>query len=380
LTANEHLSAIILAAGFSRRMGRFKPLLPLGATTVVGRVVALYRAAGIEDICVVAGHQADALQAALAPLGVRCIVNRAYAQGMFSSLTAAVAALPSDVQGFFVHPVDVPLVRPGTLVALVAAFSEHPARVLHPCFDGRRGHPPLVPVALAPAILGWSGQGGLRAFWDEGRVAMREVPVADENILFDLDTEEDYRRMADRLSRIDLPTIEECRALMTQVQAVPEPIWRHCRAVAAAAEAMAAALKQAGAALDLDLVRAAGLLHDIAKTQKDHAAAGAALLKTLGYPRVAAAVAVHMDLETGPDQPLDEAQLVFLADKLLEGERLEGLAARQARKLAKYGQEGPARAVIARRFETAEWIAAKVERVTGRRLAEVLAERPGRQE
>ncbi|MBI5894558.1 MAG: NTP transferase domain-containing protein, partial [Desulfobacterales bacterium] len=88
-----HLSAIILAAGYSRRMGRFKPLLPLGPTTVVGHVVTLYRAAGIEDICVVAGYQAEALQAALLPLGVRCVVNPAYDLGMYGSLVTGVAAL-----------------------------------------------------------------------------------------------------------------------------------------------------------------------------------------------------------------------------------------------------------------------------------------------
>ncbi len=361
-------------------MGRFKPLLPLGPTTLVGRVVALYRAAGIEDVCVVAGHQADELQAALAPLGVRCIVNRGYAQGMFSSLTAGVAALPSDVRGFFVHPVDVPLVRPSTLAALVAAFGQSTARVLHPCFDGRRGHPPLVSAELAPAILAWSGEGGLRAFWEQGGESAQEVPVADEAILLDVDTAEAYQRLVARLQSEDVPSADACRVLMTQVARVPDAVWRHCRAVAAVAEALVAALNRAGAALDLDVVRAAGLLHDIAKTRADHAAAGAAMLAALGYPRVAAAVAAHMDLDTAPDRPLDEAQLVFLADKLLEGERLEGLAARQARKLAKYGQDAPARAAIARRFEIAGCIAAKVERVTGRRLAEVLAERPGRQE
>jgi putative nucleotidyltransferase with HDIG domain len=380
LTVKDHLSAIILSAGFSGRMGRFKPLLPLGATTLAGRVVALYRAAGIQDVCVVAGHQADELQAALAPLGVRCIVNRAYAQGMFSSLTTGVAALASDVRGFFVHPVDVPLVRPSTLAALIAAFGESTAQVCHPCFDGRRGHPPLVSAELAPAILAWSGQGGLRAFWDQGGTTAREVPVADEAILLDMDTDASYRRLVARLEREDVPSADACRVLMTQVAQVPEAVWRHCRAVAAVAEALAAALNRAGAALDLDLARAAGLVHDIAKTQADHAAAGAAMLAALEYPRVAAAVAVHMDLDTAPDRPLDEAQLVFLADKLLEGERLEGLAARKARKLAKYGKDAPARAAITRRFETAGWIAAKVERITGRRLAEVLAERPGRQE
>jgi molybdenum cofactor cytidylyltransferase len=378
MKANQ-LSAIILAAGFSRRMGRFKPLLPLGPTPVVARVVGLYRSVGIDNICVVAGHKANELQAVLNPMGVRCIVNRAYAQGMFSSLTAGVAALPSGVRGFFVHPVDVPLVRPSTVSALIAAFTERPALVLHPRFDGRRGHPPLVPVDLAPVILAWSGDGGLRAFWDLGGAAMQEVPVADEAILLDLDTEEEYRRLTERLAREDLPTAEECRVLMTQVAQVPEAVWRHCQATARVAAALAAAAKRSGALLDTELVRSAALVHDIAKTRAGHAAAGATQLAALGFPRVAA-VGVHMDIATNPRQPLDEAQLVFLADKLLEGERLAGLEARQKRKLAKYGTDSQAKAAIDRRFQAARWIQAKVERLTGRSLGALMSESEREQE
>ena len=186
----------------------------------------------------------------------------------------------------------------------------------------------------------------MRAFWDLGGAGMQEVPVADEAILLDLDTEEEYRRLAERSASEDLPTAEECRALMTQVAQVPEAVWRHCQATARVAAALAAAVNRSGALLDMELVRSAALVHDIAKTQAGHAAAGAKQLAALGFPRVAAVVGVHMEIATDPDQALDEAQLVFLADKLLEGERLSGLNARQTRKLAKYGMDSQAKAAI----------------------------------
>jgi hypothetical protein len=109
--------------------------------------------------------------------------------------------------------------------------------VLHPCFDGRLGHPPLVSADLAPAILAWSGEGGLRAFWGQGGMTAREVHVADEAILLDVDTDEAYRRLLARLDREDVPSADACRVLMTQVAQVPEAVWRHCQAVAAVAEA-----------------------------------------------------------------------------------------------------------------------------------------------
>jgi molybdenum cofactor cytidylyltransferase len=371
---NQHLSAIILAAGLSSRMGRFKPLLPLGPVTVVERVSGLYRGAGINDICVVTGHQADAVRAVLAPHGVRWVENKDYAQGMFSSLVAGIGALPAESTGFFVHPVDIPLVRRSTVTALAQRFQDDPEAVLHPTFDGRRGHPPLVPAGLAPAILRWSGQGGLRGFWNCRPIAMKEMPVADEAILLDLDTEAHHQKMLNRMKNQDLPTTEECRVLMTQVADVPEPVWRHCLAAAAVAVDIAAAVNHAGGSLDLDLVRSAALVHDIAKTEQQHAAAGAKLLESLGYPAVAAVVRVHMDIETTPEQPLDEAQIVFLADKLLEGPHLCSLDDRMARKLTKYGNDNAAREAIGRRFQMARRIQEKIERLSGGKVQAILSQ------
>lgn len=210
-----HLSAIILAAGYSRRMGRFKPLLPLGGTTLIERIVNLYRRAGIGDICVVAGHRADELRDALRSQDIRCVINPQYASGMYSSLLAGVGDLPDGCRGFFVHPVDLPLVRRSTLAVLIAVFACYPADILHPCFDGRRGHPPLVPAMLVSRILGWHGKDGLRAFWRTGNMPMRDIPVADEGVLLDLDTEVDFMRASSPMAgRLKSPACLNCRMNM----------------------------------------------------------------------------------------------------------------------------------------------------------------------
>lgn len=368
-----HLSAIILSAGSSRRMGAFKPLLPLGGTSVVERVVNLYRSAGISDIRIVAGYRADDLRKTPGLQNIRCVVNRAYADGMYSSLVAGVRDLPDLCRGFFVHPVDIPLVRRSTLAALIAAFASYPGDILHPSFIGRRGHPPLISATLTAAMLDWPGNGGLEAFWQSGNTPMRDVPVADEGILLDLDTEEDYRRLTVRSEKIDIPTAEECRSLMAEAMAVPTAVQMHCRMVAAIAVKIAETLLRAGASLDVDLVRAAALLHDIARDRPNHAEAGARLLKELDYARVAAIVRLHMDIEADPDQAPDEARIVFLADKLVVGGRLASLEERFARKTAKYGTNIKALAAIERRRKAAESIQAGVERFSGRPMQAILA-------
>jgi molybdenum cofactor cytidylyltransferase len=367
------LSAIILAAGRSRRMGRFKPLLPLGDTTVVERVVGLYAAAGIEDICVVSGYNGEALHAALAGRPLRCVANRQWAAGMYTSILAGMRSLPHACRAFFVHPVDIPLVRPATVAALVLASARCAMEaVCHPSFDGRRGHPVLVPASLEPALRVWSGDGGLQAFWQSWKGPVREVPVADEAILMDLDTETDYQSLARWSTTADLPSAEACRVLMTGVAKVPEPVWRHCRTVSKVAGVIADALIGAGIDLDGDLVRAAALVHDIAREQPDHAAAGARILTDLGFSRLARPVALHMDLPRNATSVLDETAILFLADKLVEGDRPSSLKIRFDRKMAKYGADPRAGRAIARRRQAAETILATVEKRTGRTVAAIL--------
>ncbi|MCJ8499426.1 DVU_1551 family NTP transferase [Desulfatitalea alkaliphila] len=370
------VSAIILAAGESRRMGRFKPLLHLGATTVVERVVQLYAAAGLKDIIVVTGCNSDALCTALTHLPLRCIHNGQWRAGMYTSLQAGLGALPVDARAFFVHPVDIPLVRPSTVGALARSFHDQRGAVCHPCYDGRRGHPVLIPAALGADLLAWPGEGGLRAFWQSWTGPWREVAVADEGILLDLDTPADLRMLTQRLERDDRPSADACRVLMTRVEQVPPAVWRHCRAVAAVAGAIADALQAAGVDLDADLVRSAALVHDIARQAPHHAAAGARLLADLGYPRPAAMVAVHMDPPVADAATPDEAAVLFLADKLVVGDRPADLHTRFERKMAKYGNDPRIAKAIASRRQAAEALLATVERCIGRPVAALTADLP----
>ena len=96
------VSAVILAGGLGTRLRPVigdlpKPLLPWGAGTVVEQVVTTLLAAGIGDVLVITGHRREAIEAALAPYPVRCILNPAYAGGeMLSSLQAGLRAVPAS--------------------------------------------------------------------------------------------------------------------------------------------------------------------------------------------------------------------------------------------------------------------------------------------
>jgi CTP:molybdopterin cytidylyltransferase MocA len=361
-------------------MGAFKPLLPLGEVTVVERVIHLFRSAGIHEICVVTGHRSGELGARLAGAGVATAENPHYAEGMFSSIRTGMAKVPTPCRGLFLLPVDIPLVRPATLHLLMEAFRRHaPAdTTVHPVYAGERGHPPLIPASLIPAILSHTGRGGLRALLEAPGARAREVPVPDRFILQDMDRPEGYAALQQELAAHPIPDEGECEALLQSVRGVRPAVLRHSRRVAGAAIAIGKALCKVGQPLNLALVQAGALLHDVAKGESRHARRGSAYLRRLGFGQVADVVAQHDDLhmETETEVNLNEAAVVFIADKQIRGEELVTLEKRFAVALEHFGANPAARRNILRRRETARRIGAKIEALTGRRVPELIRAPP----
>lgn len=188
-----HIGAVIPAAGLSSRMGRFKPLLPFGDSTVIEHAVGTALAV-CDTAVVILGKRSDELRELLSRFGDRLIIteNPDYAStDMLTSIQLGVRALP-DCDAFFLVPADMPLIAESTYRALVDAF-DGSAEALIPTLCGRRGHPPLISASLIPGILGDTGGGGLRAILS--RHTVREIPVEDRGCTVDLDTPADYEAL-----------------------------------------------------------------------------------------------------------------------------------------------------------------------------------------
>ena len=343
-------AALILSAGLSSRVGSFKPLLQLGSQTLVERAVALFRAAGVEDVRVVVGHRAHEVMPLIEAAGAQVVPNARYPEGMFSSVRAGVETLGPDVDAFYVLPVDVPLVRPWTVRRLREVLFERGAPVVYPRFAGARGHPPLIAARCRSAIRASDGLGGLRAVLRQWEAEAADADVADRNILFDVDGPEEWEEAVARWRRRSVPTREECEALLRHVFPVDPAVLRHSQAVARVALAVDKALAAAGVALDLAVVEAAALLHDIAKGQPEHARAGARILEELGYPETAAAAASHVDFEGDTNGPVGPREVVYLADQLAWGDRVVPLEARFSARMAELAGDPAARAAAESRL------------------------------
>lgn len=371
------IAALILAAGYSSRLGEFKPLLRLGGKALWERAADLFHSAGIGDIRVVVGHQAEALIPRLESAKVSWVLNPNYRQGMFSSVVAGIESLRNDCEAFFVLPVDIPLVRPQTIRDLCEAYREGRDRIVYPVFSGKRGHPPLISSEYREAIWSYSGVGGLRGFLEAYGEKAVELEVADEGILLDVDTRSDHEKLEAKCARRGIPTVAECMVFLRTHTKPGRGVIEHSVKVAQVALCLGRALHRAGNGVDLEVLSAAALLHDMERHKSRHAEAGAELLQRLGYPEVAAVVKTHMDIAVSEQSTISAQEVLYLADKLVEGSRVMPLEKRLQAKLGRYGEDSEAKEGLMRRMNNAMKIRVKIEAVTGRPLKEILAETEG---
>jgi len=368
-------TAIVLAAGYSSRMGAFKPLLPLGETTILERIIALFQDAGVSDIRVVVGYRSDALLPLLRKMEVACMVNEDFEAGMFSSVKVGVKSIQKSADPFFILPVDIPLIRPWTLRSLFQAYQGKKGEIIHPCFQGKRGHPPLISSRLADQITGWSGRDGLRGALAQFEAHAIQIEVPDENILFDVNTQDDYQQLQAKWRHYDVPTRQECETLLNTTFAIRKGLYDHCHLVAQLASLMGTALIGAGCCLDLDLTRAGAVLHDIAKGRPQHARTGGQILGEMGYPRVAEIVAAHVDIVIHEREEIDESQVVYLSDKMAQGDQyVANFKPRFEAKLVEFSHAPDVQRNITRRLEHALIIQSRVETKLNRPLEDVLSE------
>lgn len=189
----EGIAAVVLAAGRSRRMGAFKPLLPFGAGTVAGACVESLRGAGVGEIVVVVGHRAGEVRAALADVaGVRFALNREAESGMGVSVARGVEALRLKTGAVLVALVDHPAVPASEVARLVEARRRTGARLIVPTWEGRGGHPVLVDLAFREELLGLVPRAGLRALFDAHPAEVLRPPAASPFVARDMDKWEDY--------------------------------------------------------------------------------------------------------------------------------------------------------------------------------------------
>lgn len=188
------ISALILAAGQSRRMGRAKMPLPWGVNTMLGQVIQVFRVAQVEDILVVTGGDRVAVEKIAEALRARTVFNPHYAsEEMLSSLQVGLRSMPAETEAVLVALGDQPQMQESTVLALMQKYAETQAPLIVPSFQMRRGHPWLVARPLWDDILAMHAPKTPRDFLRTHADQITYVKVDTPTVLEDIDTPEDYQ-------------------------------------------------------------------------------------------------------------------------------------------------------------------------------------------
>jgi len=188
-----NLTAIVLAAGLSRRMGAPKMLLPWRGTTVLGQVLQTLKEGGIEDILVVVGANRDAVEEACRAETASYVFNPAFQEGeMLSSLQTGLGAVASNRDAVLVVLGDQPLLEARIVHAIVSAANAMRSELIVPSHSRHRGHPWLLGAAWWEEVDAMRSPATLRDFLRAHAASIQHVEVDTDSILTDLDTPQDY--------------------------------------------------------------------------------------------------------------------------------------------------------------------------------------------
>lgn len=188
------VTAVLLAAGLSTRMGEFKQLMPYGSSTIVGTCAATLLGTSADEIVVVTGHRADEVERSLGGCALRFVRNPSYEDGMASSVIAGVRAA-SPGNSVMICLCDQPHVPADVHETVLAAYRASGAAVVVPTIAGDSGHPVIFDSSLRDEILAIDPAVGLRGVTYANRDSTLRVPVDAVGVLDDIDTQEDYVRL-----------------------------------------------------------------------------------------------------------------------------------------------------------------------------------------
>jgi molybdenum cofactor cytidylyltransferase len=186
---------VVLAAGKATRMGGSKVVRPVGGRPMVERVVDAALASRLDGTIVVIGNEGDEVERILTGRPVRLVENLAFADGLSTSVHAALRSLGPDCGAALFLLADQPFVSAGLIDRLLEEYVATGKPIVRPEVDGRPGNPVLFSARLFPELLRETGDRGGREVVERHLAEVHVVPVDDPALCLDVDTLEDYERL-----------------------------------------------------------------------------------------------------------------------------------------------------------------------------------------
>jgi molybdenum cofactor cytidylyltransferase len=209
----EQLTAIVLAAGLSRRMGKDnKLLLPFGETTILETTLSHILKAELGETLVIVGHEADDIVSILMPnlkldmslrgtkqSNVKLQTNNDYEKGMTTTIQTGVEAANDKSVGYMICLSDMPFITPAEYQFLEDKFltiwTKDPQAIVQPTFEGKRGNPTIFSSLYKKDILNLTYTEGCKPIVQAHQQHVYLVEMPTDSVLKDIDSKEEYAKL-----------------------------------------------------------------------------------------------------------------------------------------------------------------------------------------
>jgi CTP:molybdopterin cytidylyltransferase MocA len=191
------VGAVLLAAGSGSRMGtRPKSLLELGGVPLIRRQLIALSGAGVDEVVVVLGHHADAIEPMVQTFPVTVVRNPNPDDGLASSQRIGLAALTGKLDAVLIALADQPMINAQDVAALIGAWKKRPegTSVVHPMVGGERGNPVIVGADVREQVLAGTANVGCRQWQAAHPEAVAPFVTDNRRYRIDVDTPEDLER------------------------------------------------------------------------------------------------------------------------------------------------------------------------------------------
>jgi molybdenum cofactor cytidylyltransferase len=197
------IGAVLLAAGAGARLGgRPKALLELGGVPLVLRQLIALSGAGVDEVAVVLGHHAEAIEAAVSAFPITLVHNPSPDDGQVSSVRLGLRALSPNLDAIIVAPADMPLIDTQDIVALIGAYKKRgDAAMVAPRVRGEGGeeapgNPVIFDAALRASWLAGEADLACRKWRAAHPEQVRWFDTDNRRYRIDIDTPDDLQRFA----------------------------------------------------------------------------------------------------------------------------------------------------------------------------------------
>jgi molybdenum cofactor cytidylyltransferase len=196
MDAPTYISALLLAAGMSERMGEVKQLLVLGERRMIEVSLSNLLASRVDEVIIVLGFAADEIRPFVqGKERVQVVINPQFEAGMSNSIQCGLRAVDPCCSGVLIALADQPFIPADVIDTLIERFTAGKKGIVLPVYHGQRGHPVILSRQYEPELLALSGDAGGRAIVRSHPDDVLEVEVNDKGVVMDIDQPEDYQKI-----------------------------------------------------------------------------------------------------------------------------------------------------------------------------------------